>query len=189
MNCSAVLPDLRVNRLTGKNIYLLGFMATGKSRIGRELARRLQWPYVDTDFCIEQSVGRSISEIFRLQGEAAFRELESAMIRQVAGRPHQVISLGGGAIMQPENWRLIQASGLTICLTASVDTIVQRVQRKDSRPLLRGQSREDLEKKIQALLDERLPYYQRADYFFESREEVSPYAFTDTIYRAITASL
>ncbi len=189
MNCSAISPDLAVNRLTGKNIYLLGFMATGKSRIGRELAQRLRWPYVDTDHCIEESAGHSISEIFRLQGEAAFRELESATIRQVAGRTHQVVSLGGGAIMRPENWRMIQESGLTICLTASVDTIVQRVQRKDNRPLLRGQTREELVKNIQALLNERLPYYRRADYFFESREEVSPYALTDTIYRAITASL
>ncbi len=178
-----------MNRLTGKNIYLLGFMATGKSRIGRLLAQRLQWSYIDTDHCIEQFAGHSISEIFHLQGEAAFREMESATIRQVAGRAHQVVSLGGGAIMRPENRRVIQESGLTICLTASVDTIVQRVQRKDNRPLLRGQTREELEKKIQALLDERLPYYQRADFFFESREEVSPHALTDTIYRAITASL
>ncbi|NLP10745.1 shikimate kinase [bacterium] len=178
-----------MNRLTGKNIYLLGFMATGKSRIGRELAQRLRWPYVDTDQCIEQSTGHSISEIFRLHGEAAFRELESATIRQVAGRSRQVVSLGGGAIMRPENWRVIHESGLTICLTASVDTIVQRVQRKDNRPLLRGRTQEELVKKIQALLDERLPYYQRADFFFESREEVSPYALTDTIYRTISALL
>jgi len=178
-----------VNRLTGKNIYLLGFMATGKSRIGQELAQRLQWSYVDTDQCIEQSAGHSIGDIFRLQGEAVFRELESATIRQVAGRTHQVGSLGGGAVMRPENWRVIQESGLTICLTASVDTIVQRVQRKDTRPLLRGLPREELEKKIQALLDERLPFYQRADYFFESREEVSPHELTDAIYRAITVSL
>jgi len=189
MSYNAVSQDLPVNPLTGKNIYLLGFMATGKSRIGWELAQRLQWSYVDTDHCIEQSAGHSISEIFRLQGEAAFREMESATIRQVAGRANQVVSLGGGAIMRPENWRVIQESGLTICLTASVDTIVQRVQRKDNRPLLRGQTREDLVRNIQALLDERLPYYQRADYFFESREEVSPHALTDTIYRAITASL
>ncbi len=177
-----------MNRLTGKNVYLIGFMATGKSRVGRELAGLLGWPFADTDHLIEKSAGTSINNIFNLHGEAAFRDLESGIIKKVAARRHQVISLGGGAVIREENWRVISDSGITICLTASLQTLVTRVQRKNDRPLLKNLSAESLQEKISAMLEQRLPHYEKADFSFESREEVSARDFAQTIYKRIMES-
>lgn len=174
-----------MNRLTGKNIYLIGFMATGKSRVGRELARLLKWPFVDTDQWVEKSAGLRISEIFSFQGEDVFRDLESAVIQQIVGRRHQVISLGGGAVLREENWQAIATSGITVCLTATLQTIIQRVQRKNDRPLLNNESNESLQEKINQMLDQRWPHYQRADYFFESREQVSAHELALKIYHRL----
>jgi shikimate kinase len=177
-----------MNRLTGKNVYLIGFMATGKSRVGRELAGLLGWPFSDTDHLIEKSAALTINEIFNLHGEAAFRDLESQIILKVSTKPHQVISLGGGAVIREENWRVIAGSGITICLTASLQTLVTRVQRKNDRPLLQNLSTESLQEKISAMMEQRLPHYQKADYRFESREEVSAGILAQKIYKRILES-
>ena len=185
MKCNIIFQAYRMNRLTGKNIYIIGFMATGKSRIGRELARLLHWPFLDTDQLVEQAAGLAINDIFSLQGETVFRDLESSVIAEIARTHRQVISLGGGAIMRPENWHAVSHSGLMICLTADLQTIMRRVQRRNERPLLQGHSGEALAERIQSLLSARMPIYEKADYFFESREEVSARDLALKIYRRL----
>jgi shikimate kinase len=177
-----------MNRLAGKNVYLIGFMATGKSRVGRELARLLHWPFLDTDQLVEEAAGISIDDIFSLQGESDFRELESRIIATVSQQKQHVVSLGGGAVINSQNWQVISQSGIIICLTASLQTIVHRVQRKNDRPLLKNLSDESLQQKIQNMLDERLPHYQQAHFHFDSCEEVSARDLAQKIYTRILES-
>jgi len=126
----------------GKNIYFMGFMATGKSNVGRELSRLLGWPFYDTDTLIEQRAGKSISDIFDTEGEEFFRKLERQVVYEVAQTREQVIALGGGAILDDRNWNIISESGVTICLTASVDLLYKRISKKSHRPLVAGHKNE-----------------------------------------------
>jgi len=151
----------------------MGFMATGKSKVGRELARLLGWPFTDTDSLIEQQACKSINRIFADEGESHFRRLENQVIREIAGRKQWVIALGGGAIMNDGNWQLISQSGITICLNASVDVLCKRIAEKDHRPLMANASAEEQRQRIISMLEKRSPYYQKAQYHFESREEVA----------------
>ncbi len=152
-------------------IFLTGFMATGKTKIGRLLAGLLGWSFMDTDAMVVERAGKSISEIFSADGEAAFRALEHASLLEACGVPHSVVALGGGAIMEEGNRKAIGASGGTlVCLQADVDTIVERVSRKDNRPLLAGLSRAQKRAKIELMLAERAPHYAAADVTFRSWE-------------------
>ncbi len=148
-------------------------MATGKSKVGRELARLLGWSFTDTDSLVEQQAGKSISRIFTDEGEPRFRQLESQVIQDIADRKQWVIALGGGAIMNDGNWQLISQSGITICLNASVDVLCKRIAEKNHRPLMANASAEEQRQRILSLLEKRSPYYQKAQFHFESREEVA----------------
>jgi len=119
-----------------KNIALCGFMATGKSTIGRSLAKRLKLVFVDIDELIEKRADTSITEIFNKMGEAHFRQLESKALTEVAGHRNQVISCGGGAVLNQENVARLRADSLLVCLTATPQTILRRTQKSSNRPLL-----------------------------------------------------
>ncbi|MBT3343349.1 MAG: shikimate kinase [Gemmatimonadetes bacterium] len=156
-------------------IYLTGFMATGKTHVGRLLARRLQRDFVDTDDMITERAGKSIPEIFEQDGEEAFRQWERDCVEDAAYRGHVVVALGGGAISQPENLETIRrADALLVCLSADVETILERVTRRDDRPLLAGLSREEKREKIEAMLAERAPYYEKADVILHSTTDSTP---------------
>ena len=156
-------------------VFLTGFMGTGKTKIGRLLAQRLGRVFVDTDHLIEERAGQSIPQIFATQGEAQFRQLEYQCLAEAATRPEAVIALGGGAIAQERNWELLgRAQGVVVCLQASVDTILERVGRKEDRPLLAGLSAQEKRAKIEQLLAERAPFYNRADIQFHTSDEVDP---------------
>lgn len=155
-------------------IFLTGFMATGKSRIGRVLAARLGRPFFDTDQMIEQRATKTISRIFADDGEDVFRRLESACVVETASRDDAVVALGGGAITRAENRDTIAASGgVLICVEADVDTILERVSRRDDRPLLAGLNPAQRRQKIAAMLAERAPLYGAADIRVQSSENVS----------------
>jgi len=111
------------------NIALIGYRGSGKSSIGRALARRLAVAFVDTDVLLVQRAGISIREIFEIEGEAGFRARESAIIREVAAGDHQVIALGGGAILKPENMQALRADGRckVIWLQAPPELLFQRI--------------------------------------------------------------
>jgi shikimate kinase len=135
-------------------------MGTGKSVVGNLLAQRLQREFFDTDTLIEQAAGIPIARMFAEKGEASFRELEKQIIRQVCQKQEVVIATGGGAIVNMDNATCLKESGTVICLTASPETIVQRVQGNEDRPLLQG---EEPLTKIRSLLTTRAEAYARAD--------------------------
>ena len=169
----------------GKNVYFMGFMATGKSSVGKAFARLLHRPFIDTDAVIEQRAGQEIRAIFAQQGEPVFRAMEKQIIQEIAGQRHAVIALGGGAVLDSENWRIITESGITICLTASEDLIYKRIFTKSSRPLLKHESPQELRQKITAKLAERQPYYRQAQYIFAGSEANTPKQFAQVIYHEL----
>jgi len=143
-----------------KNIVLTGFMGTGKTAVGRELAHILDMKLIDVDTEIEASRDMTINEIFREFGEAVFREIETDMIRKIAGNKYVIISTGGGAVLKQENMETLRKTGIIVCLMASPETILRRTSGANDRPLLNVEN--PLEK-IRELLDFRKPYYEKAD--------------------------
>ena len=151
---------LKLKRTPG--LYLVGFMGTGKTTVGRAVASELGWCFRDTDEEIERAAAKSIRDIFLHEGEAHFRELETREIRKQvrlveAGNPC-VLALGGGAFVQPINYDLLQHNGVTIWLDCGFDRICERVNGDSSRPL--AADRENLLR----LYESRRPLYARADF-------------------------
>ena len=174
---------------SGKNIYFLGFMASGKSRIGRAFANMLGWPFLDTDDLIEQRAGKKISEIFADDGEAIFRQIETAVIKDVSNLKNNVIALGGGAVVRDENWRFLNESGFTICLNAPVHVLADRIGRNDERPLMANLSHEERVQKIRDMLEVRQPYYARAQFQFESSDDLPVQEFVNHIFETLLEKL
>lgn len=143
-----------------QNIALIGFMGTGKSSVGQLVAQQLHFTFLDTDHVIEARAGKTISEIFAGEGEAAFRELEKKIVAELVGRKKTVISTGGGLPVNPANLESLKSHSLTVCLWASAEKIWERVRSQTHRPLL---SDPDPLAKIHKLLDERAPFYRQAD--------------------------
>lgn len=148
-----------------KNIVLVGFMGTGKTTIGTAVANRLKMEYVSTDDLIEKRERRTINEIFRDSGEEYFREVETAVIRDLACRANLVIDTGGGAVVRDENMSYMRSSGVVICLTADEDTIMARTKKYKHRPLLNV---DDPKRKIRDLLAKRAPLYAKAGHIVDT---------------------
>lgn len=166
----------------GKNVYFLGFMGVGKSRIGGAFARLLGWPFHDTDELIVARAGMTISEIFAQQGEEGFRRIETEVIREIAGWKNNVIALGGGAVLREVNWALISTSGVTVLLTAPVEVLSERIGRNQNRPLMANLSEEERRRKIADMLAQRQPFYSRAQFTFTSENTRNISAFARQIY-------
>ncbi|MBI5747036.1 MAG: 3-dehydroquinate synthase [Nitrospirae bacterium] len=144
----------------GKNIILVGFMGSGKSSVGRELARSIGYGFVDTDKMIEAQTGMSIREAFERDGEPNFRRIEKGIIRGLADIRSSVIATGGGAIVDPENLESLKKNGIMIWLKATPDAIMKRTEGNSDRPLLGNKDRLG---EIKRLLEIREPYYKKAD--------------------------
>ena len=138
------------------NIVLTGFMGTGKTAVGRHLAAELRALFVDVDLAITNKAGKSIQGIFAAEGETAFRELESAVIAEVAGQDKTVIATGGGALLNAQNRENLQRNGILVCLSAKMGTLLERLKDDPARPLLAG---ENLEHRIDRLMKERQDIY------------------------------
>lgn len=169
----------------GKNIYLIGFMATGKSRVGSDFAKILGWPFYDTDDLIEESAGKSISKIFEQDGEQVFRKIESDVIENLAEKIHNVVALGGGAVMSDDNWRLLCQSGLTICLHATPQVLYERIHGRSHRPLLNSLPDSELMDRIKEMLKIRGPRYAEAHYSFESTQDVPADILANNIFESL----
>lgn len=142
------------------NIILIGYMGCGKSTLGKKLSYVLKQPYLDTDKMIETKEKKSINEIFGTQGEAAFRDMETACVRSLfANAQDYVIAVGGGLPLREENRVLLRKLGTVIYLRAKPDTIYERLKDDDTRPLLRG---DDPRKKIEEMIGVRGPVYEEA---------------------------
>jgi shikimate kinase len=150
---------------TFSNIALVGFMGTGKSTVGQLVAASLHFRFADTDAMIEGMAGKKISEIFAQEGEARFRELEREVVKRLATLEKTVIATGGGLIVDPANFESLRRHALIVCLWATAETIVKRVGHQTHRPLLRV---EDPLERVRALLQERAPFYRRADVLLSS---------------------
>jgi shikimate kinase len=152
------------------NIILVGFMASGKSRVGRILSEKLGRPLVDADQEIVRRWGMSVSQIFAQEGEAAFRALERAVMADLCGQSGLIIAAGGGAFVDPESRGLMLQKGRVFCLCASPDTIYHRVRQEmklggPARPLLAGA---DPRQRIRALLEQRAEAYAQAHHAIQT---------------------
>jgi len=148
-----------------KNIVLLGFMGTGKSAVGKKLAKILKRELIDTDRIIEKKAGKSIPKIFSEDGETHFRDLESEVIKEVHKKGNCVIITGGGVVLRDENIINLRKSGILICLKALPEVIYDRVKNDSYRPLLQV---ENPLQKIKEMLEYRKKYYEKADYFIDT---------------------
>ncbi len=139
-----------------KNIVLTGFMGTGKTTVGREVARRLGCPFVDMDEVIARRAGKPIPRIFAEDGEEAFRRMEAELCRELGARRGLVIATGGGALVNPENRARMTEGGIVICLEADPEEILRRVGEDSGRPLLQTPDRRA---RVAELLAARRPAY------------------------------
>ncbi|MBN2202264.1 shikimate kinase [bacterium] len=169
------------------HVYLMGFMGSGKTRVGRILADFLRRPFIDTDAHIEEETGLSINALFEKKGEAGFREIERNVIRCLADTRRCVISLGGGSVIHPENWEAIVRSGTTIALSYPPEILAGRLERKKDRPLLNQAGDHQRMEIIRTLMTEREPYYRRADLVLHLNREIDPEAVADMIRRYVEA--
>jgi len=143
-----------------RGVVLVGFMGSGKSSVGRELARRFGVPFVDVDERIEAEAGCRIRDLFGREGEPAFRVREKAALRDALTVKGRVIASGGGAFADEENRALLRSYAPVVYLEAAVETLLERLAGDLGRPLLRGGDREEV---VRELLSRREPGYRTAD--------------------------
>ena len=167
-----------------KSIVLTGFMGTGKTAVGKILSQKLGFVLVDTDAEIEKEQKTTITDIFNRLGEAAFRDMESAMIKRLSVLKKTVLSTGGGAVLRAENMEALRKDWIVVCLSASPETILRRTSSCKNRPLL--QTADSLQK-IRALYDFRRPYYDKADIIINT-DDIGPLQVAEEIIKAVKSS-
>jgi shikimate kinase len=140
-----------------RNLVLVGFMGSGKSSVGREIARRWGFRFIDTDTAIRQKFGKSIPDIFASFGEPLFRDEENQALQNLQNTDQAVIATGGGIVLQPRNHPLLRSLGVVVWLTASEEVIWERVSRNQNRPLLKTP---DPRTTISTLMSTRYPLYR-----------------------------
>ena len=153
-------------RNKGKNVILIGFMGCGKTTVGMRLSYKLKTPVEDTDKLIEAAKGRAIRTIFAEEGEAAFREMETDMLRKIRGRKYgRILSVGGGTPVLEENRALLKECGTVIYLRATAETLYERLKYDETRPLLQCDNPKE---RIEELLASRKEAYEDcADYIVD----------------------
>ncbi len=152
-----------------QNIILIGPMGSGKTTVGKQLAKRLRLDFVDSDHMIEERCGVSISTIFDIEGEEGFRKRETKMLAELCEQSGVILATGGGAIVSEEN-RILLRKGFVVYLKTSIETQMARTQKNQNRPLL---DNVDAEEKLKQLMAERGPLYeQEADLVVISGDRV-----------------
>ena len=141
------------------NLYLVGFMGTGKTTVGRAVAHKLGFQVLDSDHEIERLQGKQIPEIFAQEGEAAFRVMERDFIEKGHPASRTLVACGGGLVVQPGMLALLKSKGVVICLHASIETILARTARHRNRPLL---DVENPEERVRTLYAAREPIYKQS---------------------------
>jgi shikimate kinase len=179
--------DTRAERIRAalgeRSLVLIGLMGAGKSAIGRRLAKRLDLPFVDADKEIEAAAGKTINEIFADHGEDYFRDGEGRVIARLLDDGPVVLATGGGAYMNDSTRAEIARKGVSVWLKADLEILLERVSRRDTRPLLRqGDPREIM----QGLIEARYPVYAGADITIESRD-VPHEVIVEEIIEAVAA--
>lgn len=141
------------------NIYFIGFMGTGKSTISRQMAATTGYKEIDTDQEIVKQENMRIPEIFEKYGEEYFRSLETEFLKGMKKRQHCIVSCGGGMVLREENVKLMKETGVIVLLTATPETVLERVKNGKERPILNGHMNVQY---IRELMEKRETYYQAA---------------------------
>lgn len=161
-----VIPAI-LQALGQRSLVLVGMMGAGKTSIGRRLAGRLGVGFVDADNEIETAAGMSITEIFKVHGEEAFRAGEARVINRLLGAGPQILSTGGGAYMNEATRRAIRDKGVSVWLKADYEVLAKRIRRRGDRPMLNTDNPGET---LRALISQRYPVYAEADITVHSRE-------------------
>lgn len=180
------MPDpLRLKDRLDRPISLVGMMGSGKSLVGRRLARLLDLPFVDSDSRIEDTAGISVAEIFEIGGEAKFREMEQTAIRAALTAGPMVLSTGGGAICAEATAQLLHDHSIIVWLHAEPETLISRIGSVGSRPLLHG---DDPLETLRTLANSRAGDYGRAHITVKT-DDLSAHAATSAVLRALDRHL
>ena len=164
-------------KLGGRNIFLIGMMGSGKSQTGPDLAKMINYAFVDTDDVIEKASKQSIAEIFEKDGETVFRDLEKQVLKEISQHHSLVIATGGGLVTIPENWGILH-QGIVIWLDLDLKRSIKRIESDDKkRPLLND---DDLSQTFSQIYESRKPIYLESDLRIEV-EDQSPYEVASMI--------
>lgn len=166
------------------HIFFVGMMGTGKTSIGKLLAERIRYPWIDMDQQLEMIFKQPISSYFSQYGEAAFRRAESAYLKKIVHSPPAVITTGGGVVLKKENRILMSQYGRVIGLWTHPDEIIRRLADDQTRPLLKG----NLETKVKQLIKEREKFYQFAEATFDTTHQTVE-SVVDEVHRYLFNSL
>ena len=172
-------------KLGGRNIFLIGMMGSGKSQTGPDLAKMINYAFVDTDEVIEKASKQSIAEIFEKDGEIVFRGLEKQVLKEIGQHHSLVIATGGGLVTVPENWGILH-QGIVIWLDLDLQRLIKRIEIDDKkRPLLDS---DDLSQTFSQIYESRKPMYLESDLRIEV-EEQSPYEVASLIAEKLPSIL
>ena len=167
-----------------KTVVMVGMMGAGKTAVGRALANRLNVPFIDSDTEIEAAANMTVQEIFNRFGEPFFRDKESQVLARLLDGAPGVLSTGGGAFLAEENRQAISDKGVSVWLNADVDVLWNRVNHKDTRPLLRTA---DPRGTLEQLYKARVPFYSKADLIVRSDGRASIEEMVDRVLAALAS--
>lgn len=163
-------------------IFIIGYMASGKTTFGNALAKRTGMQHIDLDFYIEQRFHTTIRDIFAKKGESEFRRIEGAMLREVGEMSDIIISCGGGTPCFGDNMDYMNSKGLTVCLNASEDVIANRIiNAGNKRPLMAGKSRQEIITTLREHMAVRAPFYNKAQISISSEHLENKAQIADTV--------
>jgi len=178
--------DAASESVRDRHVVLIGLMGAGKTTVGQRLASRLARPFVDTDDLVEATAGRTVAQIFADDGEPAFRALERAAVADACASPTPlVIAVGGGAVVDPESRRVIEAAGIVVWLRASAAELAARVGRGEGRPLLAGATAPA--EMLERLARLREPSYEAVADVTVDTDALDPDTITDRVLEEVAA--
>lgn len=163
-------------------IFLIGPMGSGKTTVGRHLARRMRLDFIDLDHEIQARCGVEVAVIFDIEGEEGFRKRESNLLDELSQRDNIVLATGGGSVLDPDNCRLLAERGLVVYLETSVDQQLRRLERDKQRPLLQAPDRLE---RLERLAEKRNPVYHAAAHLVVPSADAAPTAMAARLERAI----
>lgn len=167
-----------------KPIFLIGYMAAGKTTLGRRAAELLQVEFIDLDAYIEARYRKRVADLFAERGEAGFRDIERRMLHEVAEFDNVLVATGGGTPCFFDNMDYMRTRGVTVYLSASVPTLCRRLLRaRVKRPLVMGKSAEELGDYIAQMLKQRETYYLQADHTFNAEQYESTHSVDEAVCR------
>jgi shikimate kinase len=153
------------------NIYLIGFMGSGKSTAGKSIAALLQWKFADIDKLVEENAGMTVPEIFAAGGEDSFRMAEKKALTDVSHRTRTVVACGGGTPCSAENMEILKSTGVTVYLKVPAEVLVSRLRRsRNHRPLLSDADPDELNQRVLKMLESRATWYEQADLVIDGEQ-------------------